>query len=114
MTLDEKIGQLFCPIGYSADPDYLDHVILRHHIGGILYRTGDAAEMQKTHRYLQKKSRIPLLIAANLEAGGNGIAENGTYFGKQMQIAATGKKEYAYHLGRISCKALGLCACRGY
>lgn len=104
MTLDEKIGQLFCPIGYSADSDYLDHVMLRHHIGGILYRTGDAAEMQKTHRYLQKKSRIPLLIAANLEAGGNGIAENGTYFGKQMQIAATGKKEYAYHLGRISCK----------
>ncbi len=104
MTLEEKIGQLFCPIGYSADPDYLDDVMLRHHIGGILYRTGAAAEMQDAHRYLQKKSRIPLFIAANLEAGGNGIAENGTYFGKQMQIAATGKTKNAYYLGKVSCR----------
>lgn len=110
MTLDEKIGQLFCPIGYSAEPGYLDNYMLAHHIGGILYRCGKADEMQATHRYLQEKSKIPLLIAANLEAGGNGIAENGTYYGKQMQIAATGLTKHAYHLGRISCeegKAVG-------
>lgn len=110
MTLDEKIGQLFCPIGYSSEPDYLEHFMLAHHIGGILYRCGEAEEMQKTHRFLQEHSKVPLLIAANLEAGGNGIAENGTYFGKQMQIAATGNTENAYRLGKISCsegKAVG-------
>lgn len=110
MTLDEKIGQLFCPIGYSSEPDYLEHFMLAHHIGGILYRCGQAEEMQKTHRFLQEHSKVPLLIAANLEAGGNGIAENGTYFGKQMQIAATGNTENAYRLGKISCsegKAVG-------
>ncbi|MDE7436463.1 MAG: glycoside hydrolase family 3 protein [Lachnospiraceae bacterium] len=111
MTLDEKIGQLFCPIGYSSEPDYLDHFILAHHIGGILYRCGEASEMQQTHRYLQEHSRIPLLIAANLEAGGNGIAENGTYFGKQMQIAATDNDEQAYRLGKISCSEGGAVGC---
>ena len=25
MTLEEKIGQLFVPIGYSGDADYLEH-----------------------------------------------------------------------------------------
>ena len=25
LTLDEKIGQLFLPIGYSTEPEYLDH-----------------------------------------------------------------------------------------
>ncbi len=104
MTQEEKIGQLFCPIGYSSEEEYLQQVMLAHHIGGILYRTGDAEEMQEAHRYLQEHSKIPLLIAANLEAGGNGIAENGTYYGKQLQIAATDNEEYAYWLGKISCK----------
>lgn len=110
MTLEEKIGQLFVPIGYSADPDYLQHVMLDHHIGGIMYRCGDSKEMQECHRWLQEHSRIPLLIGANLEAGGDGIAVDGTSFGKQMQVAATGKTVNAYRLGKISCsegKAVG-------
>lgn len=103
MTLEEKIGQLFVPIGYSGDPGYLEGVMLRHHIGGIMYRCGESAEMQATHRYLQEHSRIPLLIGANLEDGGCGIAVDGTVYGKQMQVAATGKPENAYRLGKISC-----------
>lgn len=103
MTLEEKIGQLFVPIGFSADPEYLEHVMLDHHIGGIMYRCGESKEMQSCHRWLQEHSRIPLLIAANLEAGGDGIAIDGTSFGKQMQVAATGDPEQAYRLGKVSC-----------
>ncbi|MBQ3355648.1 MAG: glycoside hydrolase family 3 protein [Oscillospiraceae bacterium] len=103
MTDEEKLGQLFVPIGYSGEPGYLDQFINRFHIGGIMYRCGEAAEMQKTHRYLQEHSRIPLLIGANLEEGGTGIAADGTCFGKQMQAAATGDPENAYRLGKISC-----------
>ena len=103
MTLEEKIGQLFVPIGYSGDTDYLEHVMLSHHIGGIMYRCGEAKEMQETHRYLQEHSKIPLLIGANLEDGGCGIATDGTQYGKQMQIAATGDVEDAYRLGKVSC-----------
>lgn len=103
MTVEEKIGQLFVPIGYSGDPEYLEGVMLRHHIGGIMYRCGEAQEMQATHRYLQEHSKIPLLIGANLEDGGSGIAIDGTYYGKQMQIAATGDAEDAYRLGKVSC-----------
>lgn len=110
MTTEEKIGQLFVPIGYSADPGYLQHVMLDHHIGGIMYRSGEGKEMQACHRWLQEHSKIPLLIAANLEAGGDGIATDGTAFGKQMQVAATGDPAQAYRLGKISCaegKAVG-------
>ena len=110
MTLEEKIGQLMVPIGYSADLGYLQHVMLDHHIGGILYRCGESEEMQACHRWLQEHSKIPLFIAANLEAGGDGIAVDGTSFGKQMEVAATGDPEQAYRLGKISCsegKAVG-------
>ena len=102
MTLEEKIGQLFVPIGYSGEAEYLDQVMLAHHIGGIMYRCGKAEEMQQTHRYLQENSKIPLLIGANLEDGGCGIAVDGTQYGKQMQVAATGDVEDAYRLGKVS------------
>lgn len=103
MTVEEKIGQLFVPIGYSGDSDYLDNVMLSHHIGGIMYRCGESKEMQQTHRYLQEHSRIPLLIGANLEDGGCGIATDGTQYGKQMQVAANADTKDAYRLGKVSC-----------
>ena len=103
MTDEEKLGQLFVPIGYSGAPAYLDRFFRDFHIGGIMYRCGDAKDMQQTHRYLQEHSKIPLLIGANLEEGGTGIAVDGTCFGKQMQAAATGDPESAYRLGKISC-----------
>lgn len=103
MTLEEKIGQLFCPIGMIPDEEYLKNSLLSKHIGGILFRNGESKEMQGIHNFLQENSKIPLLIAANLEAGGDGIAVDGTAFGKQMQIAATNDPEFAYKLGKVSC-----------
>ena len=103
MTLEEKIGQLFCPIGLSPDEGYLKHEMLDNHIGGILFRSGESSEIRNTHEFLQNNCKIPLLIAANLEAGGDGIALDGTAYGNQMQVGATGNTEYAYKLGKISC-----------
>lgn len=49
MTVEEKIGQLFAPIGLSDDRGYLQQELLDRHVGGILYRSGPGAETQKTH-----------------------------------------------------------------
>lgn len=56
--------------------------MLDKNICGIMYRPGLAAETQDVHRFLQDNAKIPLFLAANLEAGGNGIAADGTCFGK--------------------------------
>lgn len=103
MTLEEKIGQLFCPIGYSTDPDYLRNTLLNKHIGGLFFRDGVGEEMRNTFEFVQKHSKIPLLIPSNLEAGGDGAAIDGTSFGKQMEVAASGDVNNAYRLGKISC-----------
>lgn len=103
MSLEEKIGQLFCPIGYSTDPEYLDNQLLAKNIGGLFFRDGMGVEMQKTFAYAQSRSRIPLLIGSNLEAGGDGAAIDGTSYGKQMEVAASGNPRNAYRLGKISC-----------
>ena len=103
MTLEEKIGQLFCPLGMSPEHAYLQQEIVDRHVGGILFRNGKGSEMQAVHNFLQQQSKIPLLIAANLEAGGDGIAVDGTAFGKQMEIAAADDCKHAYRLGKVSC-----------
>ena len=111
MTLEEKIGQLFCPIGYSTDRGYLEHELLRWNIGGLFFRDGMSAEMRDTFDYAQKHSRIPLLIPSNLESGGDGAALDGTPFGRQMAAAAAHDRKHAYRLGKISCSegaALGI------
>lgn len=104
MTLEEKIGQLFFPIGYSSDHNYLKYTMLNKYPGGMLFRTGEKNEMHDTYSYLQQESKIPMFTAANLEAGGDGIVSEGTSFGKQMQVAATNNKENAYHLGKVCAK----------
>lgn len=104
MTLEEKVGQLFCPIIFSSDEEELKDWVRNKHIGGALYREGAGAEIQKNHRVLQENAKIPLLLASNLESGGTGSALEGTTYGRQMLAAATGDVNRAYQLGKVSCR----------
>jgi beta-N-acetylhexosaminidase len=103
LTLDEKLGQLFFPIGYSPNEQYLQYEILSKNPGGLMFRTGKTEELFDAYSYLQTNSKVPMLLAANLEAGGDGIVLEGTSFGKQMQVAATGDPKQAYRLAKVSC-----------
>lgn len=103
MTFLEKIGQLFCPIGFTNDENILKNLTSKIGIGGIMYRPGNSKDMQNVHRFLQDNSKIPLLIGANLESGGNGIVSDGTNYGKPMQVAATNDEISGYRLGKVAC-----------
>ena len=102
MTIEEKIGQLFINMGSSRDEEYLKGIVDNYHIGGVRYNPGKASEVYDQNKILQENSKIPLLIAANTEAGGNGACTDGTYVGYEVKIGATNDKKYAYEMGRIS------------
>ena len=104
MSEEEKVGQLFFPIGYSSNHDYLKYNILDKHPGGLLFRTGSRDEMFDTYTFLQEEAKIPMLLAANLEAGGDGIVHEGTPFGKQLQVSAANEPLQAYRLGKVCAK----------
>ncbi len=111
MTLEEKAGQVFCPMGFTDNEYVLDHQIREIGIGGMMYRSGPAGYIQATHRKIQSMAKIPLLLAANTEAGGNGLALEGTSFGAPMAVAATNDPENAYRMGYTACAegaAMGL------
>lgn len=110
LTNDEKVGQLFVPIGYSSDPHYLDQ-LLKEHIGGLFFRSGHIDEIRSAFKYAQKKSTIPLLTPANLEYGGTGAVIEGSDFAQQMAVGATNNPKFAYDLGKVAAqdaKAVGI------
>lgn len=111
LTLEQKAGQVFCPMGFTDDPGALRHMVCDIGVGAMMYRSGPAAYIQNTHRTIQNMAKIPLLLAANTEAGGNGLATEGTGFGCPMAVAATDDPENGYRMGYVSCAegaALGL------
>jgi beta-N-acetylhexosaminidase len=106
MTLAQKAGQLFCPCVFTNDPDELKAMVRRYGFGGLMFRAGPAKEVQAAVEAMQEETEIPLLISANLEDGGNGVAVEGTYMGRPMLAAATGDTKHAYRLGKV-CGAEG-------
>ena len=102
MSLDEKIGQLFVNMGSSRSEEYLTDMVQNYHIAAVRYNPAKASEVYDQNYILQTKSKIPLLIAANTEAGGNGACVDGTEVGKEIKIGATNDVRYAYEMGRVS------------
>lgn len=111
MTLDEKIGQVFCPIGNPASDDQLKEFVQKYKPGAMMFRAQIAKDIKHMHEVLQSSSQIPLMLAANLESGGNGICSDGTYFARQMSVAATQDKNQAYYLGMIAGKEANAVGC---
>ena len=101
MTEDQKIGQLFFLITYGKDAAQAENIVNKVRAGGVMCRCMPIDELTDVLGELQKKSAIPLLVAANLEAGGNGIVAQGTLVGSQMSVAATGDPENAARLGEV-------------
>ena len=102
MTIEEKIGQLFVNMGSSRTEEYLTGMLNNYHIGAVRYNPGKAEEVYDQNKILQENSKIPLLIAANTEAGGNGACVDGTEVGLQVKIGATNDAKWAYEMGRVS------------
>lgn len=104
LSTEEKLGQLLCPgvrsLGRKAVRDFTEV----YKVGAIMTRPMPGEKLAKAVASLQEHSRIPMLIAGNLEAGGNGVVSEGTLFSMPMGATATGDMENGYRLGKISCQ----------
>ena len=107
MTEDEKVQQLFFPALFHYDEAGIDTILKKLHPAGVMFRPCSAQQAVTAAEILQRKSKIPMLIAANLEKGGNGITSEGTLLGSPMEIAATA--DYEKHARRLGV----LCAREG-
>ena len=105
----DKIAQLvvpWIPGTYAAFDDdafkRMQEWVDSLHIGGLLVSVGSPLDEAAKLNRLQERSRLPLLIASDLEAGTSIRLNGGTPFPPNMGVAATGSDSDAYELGRIT------------
>lgn len=100
MSLRQKVGQLFFPIG-GDNLEAMLEMIAELQPSGLMFRPSPMEAVAAAQQAWQEASAIPLLIASNLESGGNGLVVEGTSMGNNMTVAATNDPEMAYKLGEI-------------
>lgn len=108
MSEEEKVGQLFVNLFFFGKDEYSGNaltnkeILTKYHIGGARYQGGTSEQVQDLINSLQEDTKIPLLVAANCDAGGNGAASDGTYIASGAQAEAAGDPKVAYNAGFVS------------
>lgn len=109
LSVRQKIGQLVMPwllgnyAAYASEEyDTLAYWIDSLQVGGIIISIGPPLEIAAKLNALQRRSRLPLLVAADLEWGSGMRLVGGTAFPPPMAVGATGNTLDAYELGRIT------------
>lgn len=101
LSIEEKVGQIFNLVFSENDDSALESMMKKIPCGGITFRANKGEIIRRQVDFANSLAKIPLLISANLESGGSGIASDGTDYASQIEVAATGDPEYAYILGDI-------------
>ena len=108
LTLEQRIAQLMCLYLRSSDmaewTAWLDERGIEP--GGFMVLPRSTADAQRDVRTLQQWSRVPLLVAGNLESGAVNFLTDSEAFANPMQLGATGDpaaaRALAIHCARLA------------
>ena len=109
LPLRDRIAQLvmpWIPGTYAALDDsafrQAEHWVDSLHVGGIIVSVGSPLDEAAKLNALQRKAPLPLLIASDLESGTAIRFNGGTRFPPNMGVAAGGREQDAWEIGRIT------------
>ena len=102
MTLEEKVGQLFVQMRKSLDEEVIKNTLSKYHQGGLRWQGGDRNQVYNQNKTYQENSKIPLLIAANCDNGGDGCLSDGTFVATAAEAAAGEGTKTAYDIGYVA------------
>jgi beta-N-acetylhexosaminidase len=119
LTLRERVAQLvFARLGGEYAPADAEEflraraLVREERIGGfVIFGAASPYDVATKLNALQRASRLPLLIASDLESGLAWRVRGGTPFPGNMAIGATGREDDAYEVGRVAAiegRALGI------
>lgn len=109
LSLEQKVGQLvfvWTPGHYyPTDSDQwieLERYAKKKELGGFIFSTGEVYEYAVQLNRLQRLSRVPLLIASDLEYGLGMRIKDATTFPAAMAVGATRNPHFSYEIGKIT------------
>jgi len=97
MSIEECLGHLLMPDGREGRPEDWVNLIRAVPLGGVFVDDGDRDRLGRTLDAVQSHSRVPLVIAADLEAG----VADGTGFPYAMAFGAAGDRHLARSRSRV-------------
>lgn len=109
MPVEQQVGQLVMPwllgnyVGFDADGlaqarMWIDSL----KVGGIIISIGSPMDVASKLNFLQRRSKLPLLIASDLEGGAAFRFPGATPFPTNMGVGAGGRVEDAELMGRVT------------
>src|SRR5213082_979873 len=109
LSVRDRVAQLVVPWlagSYTALDDSLFQVAARWvdtlHVGGLIMSVGSPFDIAAKLNALQRRSRLPLLVSADLEWGAGIRGIGGTTFPQIMAVGATGNPRDAYTIGEAA------------
>ncbi len=112
MTLEERVGQLFVVAGRGVflneeSPAFqeLARQVTQNHVGGIVWFRSNVYETAVLNEKLQRLSKVPLLVSADLEAGEGMRFDDTTWGPWAMAVGATGDPSLEERRSRATAKA---------
>jgi beta-N-acetylhexosaminidase len=109
LSTRDRIAQLVIPwipgtyaayddSGFARAESWVDSL----HVGGVIVSIGSPLDIAAKLNSLQRKSRLPLLVASDFEGGTSLRFAGGTLLPPNMGVGATGSDSIAYEVGRIT------------
>jgi beta-N-acetylhexosaminidase len=109
LSLRDKAAQLVVPWLAGTYASYDDSTLAATvrlvdslHVGGLIVSVGSPLDVAAKLNALQARSRLPLLVAADLEGGTAIRLVGGTPFPTNMGVGATGRDSDAYAMGQVT------------
>jgi beta-N-acetylhexosaminidase len=115
MTFDQRLGQLFMVAAYSNKDEAhirkIEQLVSQYNIGGVMFMQGGPYRQAVLTNRFQRQSKVPLLIAMDVEWGLNMRLDSSMHFARQMTLGAIEDDKYVYLMGReiaLKLKRLGV------
>lgn len=103
MSMEERVAQLLIPMAPTDEAaDGLAARLGDIPVGGVFFFHGTTAEIRRRAERLQARSRIPLVVAADLECGAGHILTDAVAFPEPLALAAADDEKLAYTMGKAA------------
>ena len=111
MSQEEKLNQVFVDMLWNEPPKEVEAHQSGYQLGGFRYNNAGPEKLWEQNAAIQRVSKIPALIAANVDAGGNGAVSGGTKLGEGVACGATNDPMSAYYMGKYGCREAAAIGC---
>ncbi len=102
LSMEEKVAQLLHPLNKNYSKEEWEELLDKVPLGSIFWGNIDAEKFEDIARFIQQKSKVPVLMSGDMEHGALTLKTKRTIFADLMSFGAAGKVEYAREMGRIT------------